>query len=273
MKPALICQAIPFALYHYRIFDSSVPQAVGQFMYLFLVGLALGYAFHKRRNLVAPICLHICFSLIFIGSLVAEVQSAGGVGSWKPAADSLRKQLQVELQDGGTRDRFRRLVRADRLEREERTRAIVPYLDDSSEPMRLLAATLLVRRYSPGDPALREALTSRDQEIVQGVLLVISIKDDSSFVAELASLTNHKERTIRASALMTLQGLDAVSQLIDALESPNEDVRKFAFGSLRTRTNDTFGYNPAAAPEEHSAAVERWREWWKQRGDNVSGPR
>ena len=89
LLPALFCQALLFAASHFMF---NV-----QLLKLFLLGLALGYAFHKRHSLVTPICIHVCLNLMLVGYLVAGIQSTGGVGNLRSVNESAREVLGTEL--------------------------------------------------------------------------------------------------------------------------------------------------------------------------------
>jgi hypothetical protein len=49
--------------------------------------------------------------------------------------------------------------------------------------------------------------------------------------------------------------------LVGQLSNGDPVVRLAAHEELRRRTGQDFGYVPWAAPEERSAAVDRWRAW------------
>jgi len=49
--------------------------------------------------------------------------------------------------------------------------------------------------------------------------------------------------------------------LIQALESPEPQVRSIAILSLRIHTGQTKGFLPTAPPEKRRAALARWQSW------------
>ena len=256
---AIVCQALLFAVYHFR--------STERFLVVFFIGLGLGYAFHKRRNLVTPVFIHVCVNSIFAGFLIAGIQSSGGVGSMRWANEQMRKHFQGELADRAVRNKLRQVVQLGQLKGEDRSRHIVPYLGDSKEAVRMLAMATLKSHYKPGDPVIAEALRSSDWKVVDGVLTVVGITKDKSFVPDLVRLTDNEDVKFRVSALFALDQIDALPELITALQSSMEDVRIVAIRSLKRRTNQDFGYKTDDPPEERSAAVRRWQEWWEQNKD------
>lgn len=61
-----------------------------------------------------------------------------------------------------------------------------------------------------------------------------------------------------ARARLMLGDTRAREQLVGLLLSPNDLAREVAFGALHDRYGEDRGYDPAAAPPERAAAVERW---------------
>jgi hypothetical protein len=68
-------------------------------------------------------------------------------------------------------------------------------------------------------------------------------------------------------ATVTIEsGPDAVTALFAVLEHPQPGVRARAAGLLHRMTGHVAGYGAEAEPADRSAAVERWRQWWKASG-------
>ena len=66
---------------------------------------------------------------------------------------------------------------------------------------------------------------------------------------------------LQAARARFLLGDDSVrGELVAALCSADEGVRKSAIEALRKRTNDDRGFDPIAPPEERAAAVRRWMD-------------
>jgi membrane protease YdiL (CAAX protease family) len=100
--PAILLQALFFALLHF--YTLTYP------LYIFWVGLALGWIYEKRKRLLAPIATHACFN--FIGSLVVLLSVMANqhepASSWEQAQDVLgpppeiyRYVLEQELSQSG----------------------------------------------------------------------------------------------------------------------------------------------------------------------------
>ena len=57
----------------------------------------------------------------------------------------------------------------------------------------------------------------------------------------------------------------AVPYLVDRLTDPERSVRFFAIIALEKITNQTMGYSHYAPAADRAEAVERWRQWLKDR--------
>lgn len=69
----------------------------------------------------------------------------------------------------------------------------------------------------------------------------------------------------RARTLLFLGDWSEVPVLIRGLESDDLGTRALAGYALYRVTGDRLGFDPQAPPEERSAAVARWRDWWQGR--------
>lgn len=64
----------------------------------------------------------------------------------------------------------------------------------------------------------------------------------------------------------------AVPHLVDRLTDSEADVRFFAIESLERITGKTMGYEYYAPREQRRQAVERWRDWLRERGPAATRP-
>jgi len=78
-----------------------------------------------------------------------------------------------------------------------------------------------------------------------------------------------EDPSVRISAIV--QAADekdrkAVPYLVERLSDAESDVRFFAYISLQKITGQTMGYRYYDPPQERAEAVQRWRQWLKDRG-------
>jgi hypothetical protein len=95
---------------------------------------------------------------------------------------------------------------------------------------------------------------------------------DPAVIPHIAPLLRDSDLFVRmcaARVLADLGTLQAVPQLIDALEDSEPTVRESAWNALRTLTGKDFKFDPQGNEADRQKKVKSWREWWKKEGEGL----
>ncbi|MDF1798019.1 MAG: hypothetical protein P1V81_02495 [Planctomycetota bacterium] len=127
-----------------------------------------------------------------------------------------------------------------------------------------------------GEPAYETLLAFLDDdrpEVVATVLAALGATGDHRLVPHLIAAERPEWigslRLEYARARVRLGDWDAMPTLIEGLESEDRFLRALCVESLFSATNERFGYAASLALPERQAAVQRWREWWDRRTNDL----
>jgi HEAT repeat protein len=153
-------------------------------------------------------------------------------------------------------------------------------------------AALAAMRGQPGFPdaleKLRAILASRDSERATAAARALGMLHDVAAVDTLIELTEHQNRSLAQAAADALReickqslGLNRrrwaswwetnrdrprAEWLIEALRHRDLDLRVSAIDELVRAVHDNFGYYADGPRQDREAAIGRWQEWWRTRG-------
>lgn len=123
-------------------------------------------------------------------------------------------------------------------------------------------------------PQLEAALIKPDHRTRSYAAYVLGEIGDTAVVPKLReSLGKEKNKLVRyemASSLMTLGDWGQIGVLIDGLGEDSRLFRFKCFEVLKKNLNLTFGFDPAGAVKERTAAVRKWRAWWERNKDKYT---
>ena len=203
--------------------------------------------------------------LVLLGAAVLQ-----GCASWGPPSGIKFRQL--FLPDSPARD-LKRLADPDAAERRwaivnmmrrgdrDAARHIRPHIRAEAEPAPLVRATAAraARRLTDADavPVLLESHNDPSPEVRGEVIRSLcALKAEEGFPHVIAHLRSDPLAEVRVQAadgLAVLGMMEAVPDLIKALEDIDQSVRFAAARSLRRLTAVDLGPRPS-----------RWQRWWKE---------
>ncbi|MCD4726318.1 MAG: CPBP family intramembrane metalloprotease [Pirellulales bacterium] len=227
---ALLIQSFLFALAHLPG-TLIAPRAGGYQVVIatFFYGLILGAWRIKFRSILPLIIAHILLNgVVSINTLKNQYDVA-----------ELGAKLDVPS-DFGARVRSSPKCRQIYLLTEEPVQkaipAIIDFLGDPDDIVRAYATDLLTDRYrADAEPYLKEASTSGNKKILDGVLFVIDYGNFSGLINEVRMVAlTHNDPDIQRKATITLRMLEDAEGLRKiAEEHLNEKIRKSAKAHLR----------------------------------------
>jgi len=102
-------------------------------------------------------------------------------------------------------------------------------------------------------------------------------KEISSNLKKIFNDSNPTVRTLAAGGSVSLGKPDGIPILIESLKSddvmvfndPPELLRHYSIKTLRTYTQQNFGYDPEKSIQENSNPIEKWENWWQKNKNSL----
>lgn len=117
-------------------------------------------------------------------------------------------------------------------------------------------------------PVLIDAL--KKPEVRNSAARVLGNLKDRSAVIHLAEYLKDEDANFVfnvGESLVKLRDRRGLPVLIENLKSHNSARRALSFDTLSKTTGLTFDFAPHKAPEENTAAIQKWELWWSKEGD------
>lgn len=151
----------------------------------------------------------------------------------------------------------------------------------SGNPDRISAAYNELRDRGAEDlQKLRDALEDESPSVrwaAAGALGEVGSSEEIPPLTGRLDDDNASVRIVAAQSLAKLGETEGVPVLIRALEQddvmighPPELTSDYAVQVLRNLSGENFGFDSSAPAYERARAVERWEEWWEERGDEFT---
>ena len=141
-------------------------------------------------------------------------------------------------------------------------------LGDPSRMVRGWAMRVLRENQRPETlPRLRELMKSDDPFTrADAVHAIVTLMPDGQvdFIKQVVSTDPASDVRLQALRCLTIipKTPSILGVMIDALDDPDEEVRREAATLLRKGADQVFGYLPSDAAEARQAAIGQWREWY-----------
>lgn len=154
--------------------------------------------------------------------------------------------------------------------------ALIKLVGDQNESVRIAAERAIGRlRPKTSVTTLESSLKGkswREQYIVVWALGELKSATSVQPIVDTLSVAENiqlKEQALRS--LASIGGAQPFDTIIGTLSSPDVYVRHTALSLLQQAAGASFGYDPLCDPEKQRAAIEKFREWWRDRFTPKSG--
>jgi membrane protease YdiL (CAAX protease family) len=218
---AIVLQSVFFAIAHlfYRgIFISIL---------VFLFGLILGSWRIKFRSLLPLILAHIIFNAVFSFHVLKILYNTASLTS--------EYNFQLDL-DILSKPKCQQIISLREEPAEKAIPDIISFFADPDKDVRMVALSVILnKKYrDSAEPYIKETLSSKNKNVIDGALFVIQICDYPDIEQEVRKVIwTNDDTQIQISALITLQCLKDKEGLKDiAKKHTNEKVRDWAQNML-----------------------------------------
>jgi hypothetical protein len=115
---------------------------------------------------------------------------------------------------------------------------------------------------------ISEAIQTTDASGRANLVFILSMIGGSQAHAIVSRQICDRSAVVRyeaASALLQFKDVSGIPILIGFLEDEDRRLRFKSFQALSAFTHEDFGYDFGAPEPARAEAVEKWKEWWKER--------
>lgn len=126
----------------------------------------------------------------------------------------------------------------------------------------------------PAYPTLLSMASDVRRDVAGAALAALGATRDSRLVVPLRATTKQRPQDAdlaleRARTLLRLGDWEAVPALIEGLGDDRLMTRALSIQALFEATHERFGYDARATIEERAPALERWKQWWAERSNDI----
>ncbi len=142
---------------------------------------------------------------------------------------------------------------------------MLPALNDSDSAVRVFAVEKLAHlNHSAG---LLKALDNSNVSVRRKAAEVFAAKLDMRGLYKASKDEDIVVQDIASNAFYPQDALakaQAVGALMETLENPDVEMRRFAINILERVTGKRHGFGPNATENERKEAMDKWQSWWKE---------
>lgn len=142
---------------------------------------------------------------------------------------------------------------------------LIPILAMNKKEVLASVVRLVAEKESHGirflESVLAEAVEQGEEWLAARLADSLDGMNISGLPKRLAAVSDGERRALAASVISRLRrlGRESLGTLVDLLEDPYLQVRNEAIEGLFAMTEQDYGYEPEAPPEERARAIEEWR--------------